>query len=161
VTVAALTPAQRIYQAAAAAGVLGDGSEPEARTDHAAVDAEVRARLEAGLRVDDSIRAQLRAKYTSSPSMSLNFERRAYNPSTGEFVTRTDHNALADFTAHLRAHQVAEEQQHALFIPDGRGGMKPGNALAEQVEAESWARYRQAVAETERMNRHLPPGSPR
>jgi hypothetical protein len=161
VTVAALTPAQRIYEAAAAAGVLGDGSDPEARTDHAAVDAEVRARLEAGLRVDDSIRAQLRAKYTSSPSMSLNFERMAYNAATGEYVPRTDQNALADFTAHLRAHQVAEQQQHALYIPDGRGGMKPGNALAEQVEAESWAQYWRVKAEMDRMNAHLPPGYPR
>jgi hypothetical protein len=152
-----VTPQEMVYRAAEAAGVLVSGNT-EARTDHAAVAAEVRARLEHGLRVDESIRAQLRAKYTTNPALSLSFERRVYNEVTGEHVVKTDQNAVTDFTDHLMAQAQAERigQLAAVWGPGG-----PQNEAAERIQAAQDARYAAAQAEMARMNAHLPPGSPR
>ena len=151
-----LTPAQRIYRAAEAAGVLVDGAA-EARTDHAAVAAEVRAREEAGLRVDDSIRTQLRAKYTTAPMVSLSFERRAWNPQSGEYVAATDLNALANFTKNLEAQAIAgvAGATAAAWGPEGAR-----NDAAREIDEQAYARWRADQAAMARMNAHLPPGVP-
>ena len=152
-----MTPQEMLVRAAEAAGVLVEGTA-ESRTDHAAVAAEVRAREEAGLRVDDSIRAQLRAKYTVNPSLSLSFERRVWNPSSGEYVTRTDQNALTDFTKSLEAQAIAGRagEAAAAWGPEGAR-----NDAARQIDEAEYARWRAAQAEMARLNAHLPAGYPR
>jgi hypothetical protein len=152
-----MTPQEMVYRAAQAAGALGGGSF-ESRTDHAAVEAEVRARLEAGLRVDDSVRAGLRFKYTTAPALNLNFERRAYDPATGDVVTRTDQNALTDFTANLRAQaDAARAGESAAVWAHG----EPVNERAREFQAAADARMVEAQARMAELNAHLPRGYPR
>lgn len=150
------TPQEMVRRAAEVAGVLVDGTA-ESRTDHAAVAAEVRAREEAGLRVDGSIRAQLRAKYTTNPSLALSFERRVWNPLSGEYVTRTDQNALTDFTKSLEAQALTgvAGETAAAWGPEGAR-----NDAAREIDEAVYARWRAAQAEMARLNAHLPPGVP-
>lgn len=152
-----ITPQQMIYDTAVSVGALAEGDAGR-RTDHAAVEAEVRARLENGLRVDDSIRAQLRFKYTENPSITMNFERRMLNPATGEMVTRDDKNKFDDFNTQLAARAAAERagEQAALWGPGGAL-----NDAARRMEAEIRDRTAAAQARMAEMNAHLPPGSPR
>lgn len=152
-----MTPQEMICQSAAEVGALVEGSA-EPRTDHAAVEAEIRARLENGLRVDDSIRAQLRFKYTAVPSITMSFERRVYNPATGEMVTRDDRNKLDDFNARLLARAAAEQAGVSAAVWGPGGAM---NDAARRMEAEIRAKTAAAQARIAEMNAHLPPGYPR
>lgn len=77
------------------------GADPRAWTDHAAVEADLAERRNAGLPAGPDVKAQLEVAHSHARDAWLDFTMDVHDPGTGERRTVTDYNKLEAFRKRL------------------------------------------------------------